>query len=304
MHRSATAAVALAALGVVGLPARAGAGYPPPPQTTAGSRAVKVVAVGDIACAPGADRTRTSCRQRATARLVQRLTPTAVLALGDTQYERGDLTAYRSAYAQTWGALRPVTRPVPGNHEYETTGASGYYRYFANRQPGPPGWYAFRLGRWRAYALNSECGIVDCAAERRWMRRDLAAHPRRCSLLYMHRPRWSSGLEHGGNGSVSGLWTAAVRHGVDVALAGHEHGYERFRRLDARGRRVARGVQSFVVGTGGRSLYPFGPPEIGSVVRDDSDFGVLVLRLRPQTYSWQFRSITGQVVDRGHRSCR
>ncbi len=42
------------------------------------------------------------------------------------------------SYDKSWGALLGRTRPTVGNHEYETSGAKGYYTYFRDRQPGPP----------------------------------------------------------------------------------------------------------------------------------------------------------------------
>lgn len=261
-----------------------------------------VVAVGDIACPPGAERTTTSCRQEATARLAAGFDPRRVLTLGDQQYEDGALSAYRASYAKSWGALRPVTRPVPGNHEYNTDGASGYYTYFRRQQPGAPGYYAFDVGSWRVYALNSNCGAIDCAREVRWLDRNMENHPRRCTVVTMHHPRYSSAL-HGSNSSVKPLWQTALRHRTDLALAGHDHSYERFRRMNASGRPSRTGMVSFVSGTGGKTLYPWRSQAPGSVARFNSTFGVLALRLGKGRYAWQYRTVRGRVVDHGTGRC-
>src|SRR4051794_3177633 len=92
-----------------------------------------VVAVGDMACRPGLRRTAEICHQRAVGRLAESLRPDAFLALGDLQYEHGELFAFRGSYARAFGPLDPVARPVPGNHEYETPGARGYRAYFGAR---------------------------------------------------------------------------------------------------------------------------------------------------------------------------
>ncbi len=88
-------------------------------------------------------------------------------------------------------------------------------------------------------------------------------------------------------------------------LAGHEHNYERFGPLDAAGRPdEAAGVRSFVVGTGGRSHYPFGRPLPGSESRDPSTFGVLSLALGKGSYEWQFvPAAGGRFTDRGAGRC-
>ena len=261
---------------------------------------VKVVAVGDIACPPGRPVTATTCRQRATARLAARNDPAYVLALGDNQYDSGRLAEYRGSYDQSWGALKGITRPLPGNHEYRTAGARGYYAYF-NRPA--PGYYAWTAGTWRIYNLNSNCTKIDCAAETRWLRRDLEAHPRVCSAIAMHHARYSSGSEHGSDPSVRRFWEVAHAHHVDVALAGHDHDYERFARLDEAGHRAADGLLSFVSGTGGKSLYPLAQRLRASQYAQDTRFGVLVLSLGAGEFGWRYQTTDGVVRDSGSRSC-
>src|SRR5689334_15860136 len=102
------------------------------------SGTLRVVAVGDIACAPGAAVTAKECQQWATARLAASLKPGLVLTLGDHQYDAGSPQEFYS-YSDTWGMLRSITRPAIGNHEYVTRGASGFFEYFKGRTPGPPG---------------------------------------------------------------------------------------------------------------------------------------------------------------------
>ncbi len=72
-----------------------------------------VVAVGDIACAPGD--TTNDCQQGATANLASAQGPDAVLTLGDNQYNAGLLSEYTGAgaYGATWGDLQPDRVPRP-----------------------------------------------------------------------------------------------------------------------------------------------------------------------------------------------
>ncbi len=262
-----------------------------------------VVAAGDIACAPGSRVTDKTCRQAATARLAGRLHPRYVLTLGDHQYESGGWSAFESVYQRTWGQFRGITRPAIGNHEYRTPGAVDYFRYFRN-QTTAPGYYAFNVGSWRVYVLNSNCGKIDCLRERRWLGANMAAHPRRCSLVTMHHPRYSSGL-HGSSAEVTGFWAVMRRHHADLALAGHQHTYERFRAMDAFGRLDDRGVVSFVSGLGGKNARPFAARHArGSVVRyNRSAGGVLALRLGMGRYAFRFTTITGRTVDAGVGHC-
>lgn len=264
---------------------------------------VRVVAAGDIACPPGGTVTATRCRQASTASWAARLNPRFVFTLGDTQYNSTSLTELRGSYAKNWGHLLSRTRPTIGNHEYKTPGATGYYTYFADRQPGPPGYYAAATVGWRFYYLNSNCDQVDCAKQAQWLDQEMTDHPSRCTLVTMHHPRYSSGLEHGNNPAVQPLWDVAAKHGNDVVLSGHDHDYERFVPLDAAGRASSRGMQSFVVGTGGNNLYHLGTRKAGSAYFQARTAGVLALDLRADSYHWVYRAINGSILDRGDRSC-
>lgn len=261
---------------------------------------VSVVVAGDIACEPGNKPGRDSCQQAATAKLVTKIDPKRVIALGDNQYEDGTLAAYRGSYAASWGAFKKRTRAIPGNHEYHTRDAAGFYRYFRLTSPG---YRAITIGTWRVYLLNSMCGEIDCTAERDWFKADLAANPTACTAMALHFPRYSSGSEHGSNSSMSPFWTIAYNHGVDVAFAGHDHDYERFAPMDGKGHQVADGITSFVVGTGGKSLYSLGTRVSGSKYFKADKFGVLALTFGSGEYAWKFRAIDGTVRDAGSRSC-
>ena len=269
--------------------------------TTAGAAAtVEVVAVGDIVCQSNGEVTETECQQQATADLASTLEPDAVVALGDLQYESGQLEQFQRSWAPSWGRFDDIMAPVPGNHEYQTEGAADYLSYF---DTGP--YYVREIGAWRFYLLDSNCDQVDCEEEARWLTDDLAANPSTCTAIAMHHPRWSSSVEHGSQEQVDGLWAAAVDGGVDLSLAGHDHDYERFAPIDAAGNVTGPedGTTHFVVGTGGRSQYEIGDPQPGSQFAADGVFGVLDLTLRPAAFEWRFVDIDGEVLDKGGLDC-
>jgi hypothetical protein len=62
-----------------------------------------------------------------------------VLALGDEAYPRGSVANFEECYEPSWGRFKERTRPVPGNHEYHTEGASGYFEYFGEAAGDPEG---------------------------------------------------------------------------------------------------------------------------------------------------------------------
>lgn len=258
-------------------------------------------AVGDIA----------SCKSdgdEATAALLDGQSG-VIAALGDTVYESGKPEEYARCFAPAWERHKKRIRPAVGNHEYQTPGASGYFAYF-EEQAGEPGkgYYSYDLGRWHIIVLNSNCKQVGgCDANSpqvEWLRSDLAAHPTQCALAYWHHPRFSSG-QHGNFPSMQTIWEILYEHGVDVVLAGHDHDYERFAPLNDQGKvDPERGIRSFVVGTGGRSLRPFGAIHPASEVRDNQTYGVLKLTLRPDSYEWQFIPVAGGTfTDAGQGTC-
>jgi acid phosphatase type 7 len=281
---------------------------PAPPDTTA-----VIAAAGDIACAPrdpsfnnGAG-TPTRCRQGATARQVVAAAPAAVLALGDTQYERGALTDYEHAYRPSWGAVDGVVHPVAGDGEYDTPNAAGYFAYFGARA-GPPdrGYYSFDVGGWHLIALNSNCLQVACAegsAQEAWLRADLAAHPSRCTLAYWHAPRFASGQAGQGPESAA-FWQDLYAAGADVVLGGHNHHYERFApQTPAAVADPHAGIREFVVGTGGASLGGLVALRPNSEVRIVDMFGVLLLTLHTEGYEWRFVAESGATLDTGTAAC-
>ncbi len=269
----------------------------PPPPAPSGS---VLVGAGDIAsCGLTTD--------TATAKLVAGTAGT-VFAAGDEAYESGSAAEFRDCYDPTWGPFRDRTYPVPGNHEYVTSGASGYFDYFGARAGSPgTGWYAYDLGSWRIYALNSNCAAVGCNAgsgQEEWLRADLAANPRACVLAYWHHPRFSSG-EHGNDAEVAPLWDALYAAGADVIVNGHDHDYERFAPQTPAGKAdAATGIREFVVGTGGASLRSFRTVRANSEVRNSTTHGVIKLTLNATGYAWQFMPVAGRTFkDSGSGTC-
>ncbi|HSS52037.1 MAG TPA: metallophosphoesterase [Thermoanaerobaculia bacterium] len=274
-----------------------------------------IAAAGDIACDPldtfynGGLGTDTACRMRATSDLALAGGYDAVLLLGDNQYLDGALSKYVTVFGPTWGRLGSLLRPAPGNHEYETPGATGYFDYFgAAAGKRTEGWYSYELGTWHVVVLNSNCADVGgCgpgSPQLRWLAADLAAHPRACTLAYWHHPRFSSGL-HNNDPLSDAFWRTLYAAGADLVLVGHDHDYERFAPQDPDGQAdPAHGIREFVAGTGGREVRPFTTLRANSEVRNAQDLGILKLRLRSDGYDWQFLPVPGGTfTDAGSAGC-
>jgi hypothetical protein len=202
-----------------------------------------LVAVGDIACEPdnnenSGNPAAVKCNgagiggqtaEYATAQQAYSMQPDLVAILGDEQYQVGKLSDFEQSYEQTWGGLKMLERPSPGNHEYyaytkkgdhePAQNGNGYFAYFnGHNQAGTPnaegqagedtssdqGWYSYDLGHWHIISLNIECNSAafnnDCsttdggvlAGETGWLAQDLKQDHAPCTLAYWHQPTFSS----------------------------------------------------------------------------------------------------------------
>jgi hypothetical protein len=262
--------------------------------------AATLVAAGDIATC-GSD------GQVQTAALVDAI-PGTVAPLGDLAYENGTPQEFASCYEPSWGRFKARTRPTPGNHEYHTPGAAGYFAYWG-ATAGPPGlgYYSYDLGAWHVIVLNSNCADVSCAPgspQEQWLRADLAAHRTACTVAYWHHARFSSG-QVGSNSNLQAFWQVLYDAGADLVLTSHAHNYQRWAPLNAaRAIDRERGLRQFVVGTGGRFFHSVTPQAPEQEVVNADTFGVLRLTLKASGYDWQFVPVAGRTfTDSGSGSC-
>lgn len=311
----------------------------PPPQDPV------IVAVGDIAC--GAESGSAQCKQMQTSDLALQINPNAVLTLGDTQYEFGQYSNFINFYDPSWGRVKDKNYPAVGNHEYgDSVGskdiapdcdvlipgdpssyACGYFDYFNGKgnfsgRAGDrgKGYYAFDVGRWRLYAINSNCerggapGCTTGSSQEQWLRNDLAVNPRECAAMFMHHPFTTSDKRAFDTDALKPIWQAFYDAGGDLALVGHSHFYERFAMIDPNKQPDSTfGIRQIIVGTGGRNVYDpdnDNDPtngiqlEANSEIYNGKTFGVLKLTLHPTSYDWGFVPIAGQSFqDTGRESC-
>jgi hypothetical protein len=267
---------------------------------------VVVAAAGDIACG------LPSCRQDATAKVIdEAIRPDAVLGLGDYQYDQGTLDLFERWYDPYWGRFKAKTYAINGG-SHDFWGTWDYLTYFtgAAAQLQPEGSFSFDLGHWHLIALNSYCferSSCDDAAVTNWLVEDLKANEATCTLAYLHQPYWTSDTPVHERSSNLRPWIEALHAaGAELLLQAHNHHYERFDRqapddsLDE-----VRGLEAFVVGTGGRGFYSLaGAMAPNSRVHNSNTFGVLKLTLHETSYDFEFVPVAGGTfTDSGSTAC-
>ncbi|HEU4410292.1 MAG TPA: metallophosphoesterase [Polyangiaceae bacterium] len=230
-------------------------GFRTAPAAGAG-RPVRFVAFGDSG--------KGTADQRALLAQVRTVPFDFVVHTGDLAYdhgERGEIERHVfDVYAGVFSQF--AFFPASGNHEYDTDDAAPFREAFALPENGGPEglerWYSFDWGDAHFVALDTE---RTGAAQAAWLEADLAANRRPWTIVYGHRPPFSSG-EHGSDDAFRRHFVPALeRHGVQLVLSGHDHHYERSKPQN--------GVTYVVTGGGGigtRSMDGSGFTAFGDAV--------------------------------------
>jgi hypothetical protein len=264
-------------------------------QTAAGVVMPVLVGAGDIADC-------NSIRDDATANLLDSI-PGVVFAAGDNAYPNGRTQDYANCYDPTWGRHKSRTRPVVGNHEYDSSGtAAPYFAYFGAAVADPLGngfgYYSFDLGTWHVVVLNSDSGSTSPGSSQlSWLQGDLVGRTNQCVLAIWHRPLFTSGASNGGALRIRRLWAVLENAGAEIIINGHDHLYERFAPQDSLGNATPAGIREFIAGTGGgetHTNYVNNPPNVEA--KDEGNFsrGLLRLTLYASSYRWEFLHAQGQ----------
>jgi hypothetical protein len=226
-----------------------------------------------------------------------------ILLAGDLAYDSGTLDEFRRCFDPAFGRFRSRFWAAPGNHDYITAGAVGYFSYFGERAgPDRTGYYALRLSGWHVLMLNSMIPMGRSSRQFEWVRQQLDSAPARCTLAVWHHPFDSSG-PNGPNPMQRELWELLYHRSADLVVSAHDHLYERHAPQDANLRSdPARGLRLFISGGGGAPPYQRARAARNSELML-STHGVLRLKLDTALYEWEFVGVNGTVLDRGLNIC-
>ena len=240
--------------------------------------------------------------------------PGVVFAAGDLVYPSGTDSKFATCYDPTWGRHKARTRPVIGNHEYDSSGTAAPYKTYFGASVADPlgngyGYYSFDVGAWHVIVLNSDSAATNATSgQLPWLVSDLVGRTNQCVLAIWHRPLFTSGASGGGQARFRRLWQALQNAGAEVVINGHDHLYERFALQDSLGAASPSGMREFIAGTGGgesHSTYPNSPPNVEASDAANFSRGVLRLTLYPASYRWEFLHAQGQgtYTDSGIAAC-
>jgi hypothetical protein len=239
-----------------------------------------------------------------TTAILEQYPETAVLALGDLVYRRGEAVGFEDCYDPYWGAAWTRTWPTPGNHEYQSPFAYAYYDYWQDRAgPDRNGYYALKAGNWLILSLNSEIDASPGSAQAEWVKEVLAAHTDSCTAAYFHKPAYSS-VARSRTDDARALFRLVAEAGVRFVLHGHNHFYERTVPLNADGKPTKDGTIAFVVGAGGKSTRGNIEPAAFSERLITGTTGMLKLTFKDKAASWTYLTGSGSTeTDSGTIQC-
>lgn len=180
-----------------------------------------------------------------------------ILHVGDIAYWDGSLGNFEVEFFDTYARLlaHAAIFPASGNHEYVTPDAVVYRQVFALPENGGPDgverWFSYDWSSVHFIALDTE---RVGSAQASWLEADLSHNALPWTIVYFHRPPYSSGV-HGGSRAVREAFNPLFeRHGVQLVLSGHDHDYERTHPVG--------GVTYVVTGGGGYSLRRVGRSDV------------------------------------------
>lgn len=182
--------------------------------------------------------------------------------------------------------------PVLGNHEEH---APLFYDYFS--LPGNETWYSFDYGNAHFVVLDSDpAQLTEASGQLAWLEDDLASSDATWTVVCFHHPLFTASRDYHSEERLERkrlLHPILERHGVDLAIAGHDHNYERTRPIGSRGSGHA--VTYLVAGNGGTPMH-------WSAVRDWTAhsariFGFVTVDVDGSRAHLRAHDVTGSVFD-------
>lgn len=166
-----------------------------------------------------------------------------IVLLGDNAYPLGTDRQYQAAFFNLYREelARVPLWPCVGNHDLDDAYESIFQGAAPGDQEGAPYYYSFDVGPvhfsvldpWKSWLeTTSDPADPRWQAQLTWLRRDLAETERHWRIVVNHFPVYCDGnYDSDTNGPLRSLRGDLVpifdEFGVDLAIAGHDHTYQR-----------------------------------------------------------------------------
>ena len=230
------------------------------------------------------------------------------LHVGDIAYPDGSFAQFEANHFTPNAPLmrRLCFFETPGNHDYGTDSAAPYLSGVSAPASGVPAidlgrYYSFDWGSAHFVSLDSN-HLMTAGAQQMldWLEADLAATRQHWRIVFLHHPPYPSGYHRGDPVCVNVCQMVVPiveRHGVQLVLSGHEHGYERSYPLAA-------GVPVdppsphtlyAITGGGGANLEPVG--SIPQCAMSVEAFNYLHVDVEPESLRLTAIGLNGEPID-------
>jgi hypothetical protein len=209
------------------------------------------------------------------------------LLLGDNLYGGESPADYKTKFENVYRPLldqKVKFYATLGNHDEP---AQRFYEHF--NMDGKE-YYRFTKGNVAFYALNSN--YMD-KKQVKWLEDELAKDTSEWKITFHHHPPYSSGGKHGSDTALRKVVEPIfLKYGVNMALTGHDHFYERIK--------PQKGIYYFVSGAGGKLRS--GDVRDNSPLTEkffDRDMSFMLAEIADDQFYFQVISRTGETVDAG-----
>jgi predicted phosphodiesterase len=235
--------------------------------------------------------------------------PNFLINLGDLTDEGKEPHRYEWTHEYFVGMNQLIGRvpvfAVPGNGESDLHWYSHYHAY-----PDPEGFYAFRYGDAAFFMLDSNRRETEFARGGRqyaWLETQLAASDARWKFVCHHHATYTGEEDDYGDGWTGGstLGDPFVRqilplyekYGVDIAMFGHLHLYERSHPIREGGVAEDQGTVHLLVGGGGGNLEDFAPTPAFFSAKTYPDHHYVMMEILGDTLTMRMHGLDGNIRD-------
>ncbi|MDP3970748.1 MAG: metallophosphoesterase [bacterium] len=183
---------------------------------------------------------------------IQAWNPEMLLHTGDIAYNSGTLAEFTNNVFPVYQSVfaNIPTYGTPGNHDYTTDQAGPYKDLFEipKANSNTEDYYSFNYDFVHIVSVNSNVDYSIGSEMYNWLETDLQANQDKLwKIVILHHPPYSSGVHGNTIDTHYTLVPLFEDNDVNLVLAGHDHAYERSKKIND--------VLYIVTGGGGKSLY-------------------------------------------------